>query len=115
MRTRNGAPSRSGSSPESTSGHQNRRMYFPIGVPGPTRVIRSFSSGVNMSCFLLPRLNCDVDGPLVRLAADDFQRSVDVLETHHMGRDQFERIFLGFHRADGELDRFIGMAAHALQ
>src|SRR5215813_8051603 len=114
-RTRKGAPSRSGSSVERHIGHQKRRRYFPHCVPGPTRVTRSFSSTVSILIFssFFPRLDRNVNGGFVAFAADDLQRAVDLMEADDVGRDQVERVLAGFHGGDGELDRFVGMAAHA--
>ena len=51
MRTRTGAQSGSGSSDDDSTGCQYRRISSPIGVPGPTRVIVSFSSAVRRTSF----------------------------------------------------------------
>ena len=46
--TRTGSLSGAGSSDDSTAGIQYSRMSAPIGVPGPTRVMSSFSSRLSM-------------------------------------------------------------------
>src|ERR1700687_1123513 len=54
MRMRTGVPSGSGNSLERSAGSQKRRNRFPIGVPGPTRVMVSkLSLFTAMLCLLL--------------------------------------------------------------
>src|SRR5260370_14936039 len=63
MSTRTGSPSAAGNSSPSMAGSQYSRNRLPMGVPGPTRVINSFSSWLSMFSFTTPVL--DVDGRLV--------------------------------------------------
>ena len=50
---RTGSESGVGTSEDNIAGTQYSRMKLPIGVPGPTRVISSFSSCFNMCSILL--------------------------------------------------------------